>query len=319
MNQELLDQLRIISQEEQELLKGRKEIDSSIYMHDRSREIDSQLLLEEGKLISIRPHTRFANFPKHTHNYIEMVYMCHGTTRHRINDQEILLKAGELLILGQQATQEILPAQVDDIAVNFIILPTFFDTALQMIDDRENIIRDFLVDCLKGKSGCTSYLHFEVSEILPIQNLVENLIWTLANRQINKRSINQYTMGLLFLHLLNHTDRLRTDPLCDNQQVMLQILRYIEEHYRDGQLNFIANELHYDPSWHSREIKRKSGKTCTELMQVKRLNQALFLLKTTHMKISEISESVGYDNLSYFHRIFHRYFGTSPKKYRSCI
>ena len=319
MNQALLDQLRIISPEEQELLKGRKEIDSSLYMHDSSREIDSQLLLEEGKLISVRPHTRFVHFPKHTHNYVEMVYMCHGSTRHRINGQEIVLKAGELLILGQQATQEILPAQIDDIAVNFIILPTFFDTTLQMIDDRENILRDFLIDCLKGKSGCTSYLHFEVSEILPIQNLVENLTWTLMNRQINKRSINQYTMGLLFLHLLNHTDRLRTDPHCDNQQTMLQILRYIEEHYRDGQLNSIANALHYDPNWLSREIKRKSGKTFTELMQVKRLNQALFLLKTTRMKISEISESVGYDNLSYFHRIFHRYFGTSPKKYRSCI
>ncbi|NCC75608.1 MAG: AraC family transcriptional regulator [Clostridia bacterium] len=319
MNRELLDQLRIISPEEQELLEGRKEIDSSIYMHRSSREIDSQLLLEEGKLISVRPHTRFAYFPKHTHNYIEMVYMCHGTTRHRINGQEIVLNKGELLILGQQATQEILPAQIDDIAVNFIILPNFFDTTLQMIDDRENIIRDFLIDCLKGKSGCTSYLHFEVSEILPIQNLVENLIWTLVNHQINKRSINQYTMGLLFLHLLNHTDRLRTDPQCDNQQIMLQVLRYIEEHYRDGQLNYIANELHYDPSWLSREIKRKSGKSFTELMQVKRLNQALFLLKTTRMKISEISESVGYDNFSYFHRIFQRYFGTSPKKYRSCI
>lgn len=66
---------------------------SSLYMHRFSNEIDSQLLLDEGKLITMWPHTRFAYFPKHTHNYIEMVYMCHGTTTHRINDHEIIQMA----------------------------------------------------------------------------------------------------------------------------------------------------------------------------------------------------------------------------------
>ena len=83
--------------------------------------IDSKKLLQKGKLIQVRPHTRFVHFPKHTHNYIEVIYMCQGRTTHIINGTEVILEAGDLLFLNQNAVQEILPAGRDDIAVNFIV------------------------------------------------------------------------------------------------------------------------------------------------------------------------------------------------------
>lgn len=162
------------------------------------------------------------------------------------------------------------------------------------------------------------YLHFKVSDVQPIQNLIENLIWTLTREEANKRRISQWTMGLLFLHLVNHTENLYIDPRFVEQQFMLQVLRYVEEHYRDGELRELAQELHYDVSWLSREIKKQSGKTFTELMQDRRMNQAVFLLKTTKMNVTEISESIGYENLSYFHHIFKKQYGVSPHKYRTC-
>ena len=77
--------------------------------------------------------------------------------------------------------------------------------------EEENALKEFLVGALCGKNDNTSYLYFHVAEILPIQNLMENLIWSLLNSQPNRRNINQTTMGLLFLHLLNHTDKINQD------------------------------------------------------------------------------------------------------------
>jgi len=319
MNSNLLNQLKTLTPEEKDILSGNREINRSIYMKNNSAEVDNALLLEKGKLITLRPHTRFVHFPKHTHNYVEMVYMCQGQTVHIINGSKVVLKSGELLILNQNAIQEIFPASENDIAVNFIILPQFFDTAIKMLEENENQIRNFLISCLRENNQGTGYLHFEISEILPLQNLIENLIWTLVNKQANKRSINQLTMALLFLQLSNHTETLKTDPLFTEQQLMIKVLRYIEEHYNNGSLSEIAEELHYDISWLSREIKKQSGKNFTELMQIKRLNQAEFLLKTTSMKVIDICESVGYENASYFHRIFRRHYGMSPHKYRNNI
>ena len=97
------------------------------------------------------------------------------------------------------------------------------------------------------------------------------------------------------------------------------IRRYIEENYPTGSLTEIAETLHYDLCWLSREIKRRTGKTFKELLQEKRLTQAAYFLKHTSLHVDEIGTAVGYSNLSYFHRIFAVRFGMTPKKYRdSC-
>ncbi len=317
MNSFIIDRLRGITPEEQDILDGRSQINKEIYMAGSSFVVDKHKLLESGKLIQVRTHTRFVHFPKHTHNYVEVIYMCEGETTHIINGEEVKLRKGELLFLNQNAAQEILPAGINDIAVNFIILPEFFDQALLMIGEEENLIRSFIIGCLRSEEDQVSFLHFKVAEVLPIQNLIENLIWTILNNQMNIRSINQVTMGLLFLHLLNHTDKVAVGENRFEQELLLTVLRFIEENYREGKLSDLAESLHYDLYWLSRMVKRMTGRTYTELVQTKRLNQAAFLLATTKLSVADIGTAVGYDNLSYFHRIFREKFGVSPKEYRN--
>ena len=83
-----------------------------------------------------------------------------------------------------------------------------------------------------------------------------------------------------------------------------------------GELTELAEELHFDIYWLSKEIKKRTGKTYTELVQSKRLSQAAYLLRTTAMNVMDISMAVGYDNISYFHRIFQKKYGMTPRKYR---
>ena len=316
MTEELLRELKKITPEEQKILSGTQEIEKSLYMSSEADVIDAKKLLEAGKMIQVRTHTRFVHFPKHTHNYIEVIYMCSGSTRHIVNGEEVVLRQGELLFLNQKVTQEIYPAGENDIAVNFIILPEFFDYGLKMMETEENLLRDFIIDCLRGENGTNGYLHFKVADILPVQNLVENLIWTIMHRQPNKRSINQATMGLLFLQLMNCMDKLETDEGSGRQKLIITVLSYIESHYRDGELSELAESLHYDVYWLSKEIKKRTGKTYTELLQAKRLGQAAYLLGTTSMSVMEVALAVGYDNISYFHRIFQKKYGCTPRAYR---
>ena len=77
-----------------------------------------------------------------------------------------------------------------------------------------------------------------------------------------------------------------------------------------------AQLLHYDLCWLSRQLKQKTGKTYTQLAQEKRLAQAAFLLRSTDRNVADISVAVGYENISYFHRIFAAAYGKSPKHYR---
>ena len=263
MDASILNRLSGITEEEKEILKGRRSIDRSLYMDGSRDVISGEKLLERGKLIAIRPHTRFLSFPEHSHDYVEMVYMCAGETRHVVNGSPITLRQGELLMLGQNARQSIEPAGEKDIAVNIIVRPAFFSGTLPFLGEEETPLRRFVVSCLTGKNEA-GYLLFHVAEILPIQNLIENLLYTIMEDTPNRRAILQMTMGLLFAQLMNHT-----------------------ENY-------------------------------TELLQEKRLSQAAWLLRNTGKRVDEIANAVGYENLSYFHRLFAARFGQSPKKYRDC-
>lgn len=188
INERLLEKLKVVTKEERKLLDGEIDIERSIYMQSSLNVINSQKLLEKGKLITIRPHTLFVRFPEHSHDFVEMVYMCSGSTTHIVNGKKVILKEGELLILCQSAIQEILPAGFDDIAVNFIVLPSFFDDVLRIIEEENTPLRKFLIDTIKGNNSETPYLHFKVSEVLPIQNLIENLIWNLLHKVTNCKS-----------------------------------------------------------------------------------------------------------------------------------
>ena len=308
----ILERLRPITPEERSILNGSGCVDWGLYNQQDGREINAKKLLDSGKLISIRPHTRFIRFPAHTHDYVELVYMCQGTTTHIANGTRIQLQQGELLFLGQGASHEILPAAQGDLAVNFIIQPPFFDKALEMLDEEETPLRKFIVDSLNRQNS--SYLYFKVANVLPIQNLVENLLWTLIQDVPNKRRLNQTTMGLLLMQLINHADRLIYES--EEDEAVVRVFRYIEENYRDGSLTELAGILHYDMAWLSRQIKQRTGKSYTEHLQEKRMSQAAYLLKNTTMHVDRIAQAVGYSNIRYFHQLFRARYGLSPKKYR---
>ncbi len=78
----------------------------------------------------------------------------------------------------------------------------------------------------------------------------------------------------------------------------------------------LAKENGYDLYQLSRLIKNVTGRTYTQLLQEKRLKQAVFLLENTRLSITDVSLDVGYSNFSYFYKIFREKYGMSPKQFR---
>lgn len=317
MNPELLARLTPVTAEEQAILDGQLTIQKDLYTSAKDFVIDSRKLLEKGRLIELRPHTRFAHFPKHRHDYVEMVYMCSGSTTHIINDSDrIQLQEGDLLFLNQNATQEILPAGQNDIAVNFIILPEFFDQSLYMIE-QENVLRDFLISTLAKNTSPAAYLHFQAKDILPVQNLLENMIWTLIHQKPGMNTINQTTMGLLFMNLSAFAESINQNAAGQYEQnLVFSVLKYIETHYKNASLTDICAEQTLPPYYISRLLKKYTGSNFKELLQQRKLQQAAYLLSQTTLSVESVMDAIGYENSSYFYRKFREKYGCSPAEFR---
>lgn len=316
MRQELLAKLRVITAEEQRILAGEPWVDRTLYTSGKDFTVDSRKMLEEGELIAVRTHTRFVHFPEHRHNYVEVIYACEGSITNIIGGKEVVVKKGELLFLNQFTHHEILPAGEDDIAINFIILPEFFDVAYTMIGNN-NVLTEFLVNILRKDEGTGEFLHFKVSEVLQIQNLLENMIYSLVTGQENQNRINQTTMGLLFLYLGDSVQfvEMRLPDRYENMVVM-SVLDYIEQNYRTGTLTELTERLHFPMPALSRMIKKGTGFNFKELLQRKRLKKAAQLLCDTALPVNDIIAAVGYENNSYFHRVFKERYQMTPKEFR---
>jgi len=318
MRKELIDHLRQITPEEQEILNNGEGIRQALYTSGSEFIIDSQRLLEKGRLIEIRPHTRFADFPRHRHNYVEMIYVCQGEVTHVINGRDRLtMKEGDLLFLSQNAFHEILPAGESDIAVNFIILPEFFDRPVSMIE-RENVLRDFLISSLSGANYRFDYLHIPTKGILPVENLMEALIWTLVDKKARTNTIIQTSMGLLMMYLSAFAEKISmSDSNSYEQNLVLSVLKYVETHYKSGTLQDIASEVGRPTYFISRLLKKHTGLNFKELLQNRKLQQAAYLAANTTLSVEAIRETIGYDNNSYFYRIFREKYHCSPNEYRN--
>ena len=319
MDRQLLEHLSVITEEETEFLCGKQDINRELYYRAgsaRSNEVDSSLVLTHGKLIDMRPHTRFVHFPPHTHNYVEFVYMYRGSTTHIIDGKSIALKEGDLLFMNQHAVQEILPAGKEDIAVNFMILPEFFDSVLKTMEQESSALRDFLISCLTDKNMGGNYLYFDASDILPVQNLMENLIWIMVRNPPNRRAQSQSTVALLFTTLIGNADRIHASDSSYEQNLILRLLNYIETRYKEAALADFAAESGEDIYSLSRLVSRLTGKTFKTLLIERRIGQAVWLLENTDMAVTDISHLIGYENTSYFHRLFRSVCGCSPREYR---
>lgn len=87
----------------------------------------------------------------------------------------------------------------------------------------------------------------------------------------------------------------------------------------DVSIGELAGIFHYNEKYLGRLFKRETGKTIHEYVNEKRVKRAEHLLRTTDDSIIDISERIGFNNVTYFNRVFKRLHGKSPAAYRKDV
>ena len=320
MNQELLD-LLYRDTEEEIMLKSGVDVDvERYYTSFRENTVDASKMMRTGALMDVKRIVRYVPFPKHRHNFIEITYMCSGTTTHIINDTHtIVLEPGNLLLLNQNTYHEVLTAGENDIGINFMILPELFEKSTEMLGP-DSALLEFISNALFQKNAAGHFIYLNAADVLPIQNLVENMIWITMIHPQSANTKNKYSMALLLAHLVEFSDVLYDSRIHEKRYddlLIMSILKYINERYQNASLKELSERLN-QPSYRlCKLIKQATGQTFKKLLQQKRMSVAKTMLLYGDEPIDVILRSVGYDNSSYFYRIFTESVGCSPGEFRN--
>lgn len=96
-----------------------------------------------------------------------------------------------------------------------------------------------------------------------------------------------------------------------------EALEYINEHYSEElSLEKVASVVYLNPAYFSQLFKLKTGQGYKDYVISLRLEQAKKLLLNPRLRLAEIAERIGYQDMRHFTQVFRRKFGQTPTEFR---
>ena len=175
--------------------------------------------------------------------------------------------------------------------------------------------------------------------IVELQNYINNVVMIIRQYIEKKGSLSQLMavdnylnsfleiidqlhfsgMKELFSQLLDEcfTVTNRNESEQGIQDIVLKVKSFVDEHYKDQiSLNQLANRFNVGDSYLSHMFKEITGFNLMLYLASVRIQHAKELLEKQDISITEVALMVGYDDYSYFSRVFKKIEGFSPRVYR---
>ncbi|MDE7070725.1 MAG: AraC family transcriptional regulator [Clostridia bacterium] len=242
----------------------------------------------------IKKHTQ-SQYPYfHSHNFYELIYVRKGKCLQKFdNGSQLNLIEKQCLLIPPNTIHSIEKCGHSDVILKMVIPCKIFEQT------GGAVIGGCFSGAYKIFNSVTSTAEFIILKLLEEQygkNKFKNLIL-------------QSYLTILFAELVGY----------QQNDVALETLlnNYFDESFRTASLLEFATLLNYNANYVSRLIKKRTGKSFSDLLTRYRINRAKDLLIESAMTIEEIAFNVGYSTASGLYKQFFTQLGVSPAEYRN--
>lgn len=132
----------------------------------------------------------------------------------------------------------------------------------------------------------------------------------------NMPNLNQL-QGYLMEQIGAYMEEYQKRRANEDSRPVREAMQYIQVHYSEKiQMDELAAQFYFTPSYFSELFKKKTGKTFTDYLTEVRMNNAKQLLRDSSLPVRLVAEKVGYKDVKYFSQQFMRLVGIKPSEYR---
>lgn len=253
--------------------------------------------------------------PCHWHDDVELIRVLSGRMRYYINGREILLDAGDSVVVNSRQMHFGYDFQKEECRYHCILFHPSLFTGGQALE------QEFILPILTEQTP--EYW------LLPAGTELGELTAECADRIVQWKARGRAAYELEAVGLLHIlwaglwrnaeeafvSGRRRRDPDVETQKKMAA---YISLRYGEKlTLEDIAAAGHVSRSKCCQIFRRFMGQTPIEYVNTYRLKRSRDLLLETDKSVTEIALACGFNHLSYFSRIFFRAFGATPSEFRA--
>lgn len=108
-----------------------------------------------------------------------------------------------------------------------------------------------------------------------------------------------------------------TEEIAKSQSVIGKVKEYMHTNLKNEiTREDIANHVYLNPDYLTRVFKKSTGLSIIEYLTDARIKKSIALLNDSNISISRVASEVGYDNLTYFSKLFKKAVGRTPSEFR---
>lgn len=260
----------------------------------------------------------------HWHEEIELQYIRQGQAYITCDEDTITVFAGDIVFINHAVRHFITPAEPDGVIYSSIVVNPSFILGFGQLELENKYISPITAN------RSFNFLHITSKDSLYPQfmPLLQQLIALNkdcpAGYELLSKAYLLQIWKLLYDQLpVKSSDSSKLSARTVNQDAhrVKQAMLYIQEHFMESvTLDDIAGSILVSKSECCRCFRRATGLSPIEyLMKYRIMEAARHMQRKTHESISEIAGAVGFNNTSYFNKIFKKYIGCTPTEYRKAL
>ncbi|WP_336783174.1 AraC family transcriptional regulator [Paenibacillus illinoisensis] len=289
----------------------------AVFLFDKSYDINDALIEDK---ISMSQQMYGADIPLHMHDYIEMIFVYRGHGVITVEGHVNLLQEGNLMIIDKFTPHMISQISDEDVIINITMKKDFLSPSFLSRLTKQNIISQFMMDSVLSNRKHNHFLVFKPEKFSQTTEILENMMCEFFEKDYYSDEIIDSYLVILFSILVrskSQQQKSRVYSGTKEQVTIVDFLHYIEGNYKENcTLVDMGQHFGFHPNYLSSLLKKGTGKSFKELLQIQRLTQASLFLTNTDLTIPEIAEEVGYSSLTFFYKKFKEFFLETPHNFR---
>ncbi|RAP77649.1 AraC family transcriptional regulator [Paenibacillus montanisoli] len=262
------------------------------------------------------------HIPSHTHDFVELVFVLEGSAIHEMTGHTYKLSAGDVFVLEPQVYHSYTCSQEQEVTVyNVLFDASFLQREMEVLQQMPSFVNFFyLVPFLRKSQSFVPFHPLQPSQKLQIQSHLQTIYDEYRQRREGYQLVikTRWIECLVWLSRFHHENRksMQSSAVSDKEW-MDSIIHFVETHYYQPlTLQQLSQLCGMSISSFTAKFKETTGLSLLDYKHMVQIRHAAQLLRTSNSKVLDIALEVGFNDVSFFNRMFRKHIGQTPKEYR---
>lgn len=293
------------------MVKAKKQILIQDTEFKKAKNWEGSVCLDDDLLLSDQINKAPMPSEPRKMNFILIGLCTKGQISYRMDTEELVVHAGELLVVSERHVIDGYKCSDDMEGLCIMMSVDFFHEIIKSVHD---------VSSLFVFARMQPVMKLEADEIATFTEYFQFIKQKISdNHNHFRKDLIRTLMLAMFYDVGNVIYRVKNfdESLLRSEKVFTRFLKMVEENCkRERRVSWYAQQLNITPKYLSTAVKRISGRTAVEWIESYVTMELRVLLKNSTKSIKEITEELNFPNQSFLGKYFKEHVGMTPSAYR---